>query len=123
MYTSITKVKITDVYKTNHSYEALIKVAEWLIKKDKLRSEDCPIELTKREGKRYLINTQKKHKNGDDFKQPKSLSNGLFIETKYSTINCKEYARRLLKRYSPGDILEVEIERFGSIAVKSKVFK
>ena len=119
MYTSITKVRIgTDIYDTNHSYEALIKVADWLIDKNKLRSEDCPIELTKREGKRYLINTQKKHKDGGDFKQPKSLSNGLFIETKYSTINCKEYARRLLKRYSPGDILEVEIKRFGSMAVK-----
>lgn len=118
MYTSITKVRITEIYKTDHSYEALIKVAEWLIRKDKLRREDCPINLLNREGNRYSINTQKKHKDGSDFKQPKGLSNGLFIETKYSTIDCKEYARRLLKRYSPGDILEVDIESFGSMAVK-----
>lgn len=115
MYTSASEVKITDTYKVDHSYEILTKVAEWLIKKDKLRTEDCPIELTKREGKRYLINTQPKHKDGGNFKQSKSLSNGLHIETKYSTIHCEDYARRLLKKYRyPEDVLEVKILKFGT---------
>lgn len=115
MYTSASEVKITDIYKVSYSYEILIKVAEWLIKKDKLRTEDCPIELTKREGKRYLINTQPKHKDGGEFKQPKSLSNSLCIETKYSTKDCEDYARRLLKKYGyPEDVLEVKILKFGA---------
>lgn len=121
MHTSATKVKIgTDTYVVRNSYEILTKVAEWLIKKDKLRIEDCPIDLLKREGNRYLINTQRKHKDGDDFKQPKSLSNGLYIETKYSTIDCKDYARRLLRKcgYS-GNILKVETKRFGTMPVSS----
>ncbi len=95
----VKKVKIgTDIYGFSYSFEILTKVAEWLIKKDKLRTEGCPIDLTKRGGRRYLINTQPKHKDGDDFKQPKRLSNGLYIETKYSTIDCEEYAYRLLKK-------------------------
>jgi len=123
MYTSASKVKIIDTYEVSCSYEILTKVADWLIKKDKLRRENCPIAVTKG-NKRYLINTQPKHQDGDDFKQPKRLSNGLYIETHYSTKSCEDYARRLLKRYGyPRDILEVEIKTWGSIPVSYAVDK
>jgi len=124
MYTSATKLKIgTDAYEVSYSYEILIKLADWLIKKDKLRREDCPIIVTKG-GKRYLINTQPRHKYGGDFKAPRRLSNGLYIETHYSTECCEDYARRLLKRYGYlGDMLEVKIRTLGCIPVSYAVKK
>ena len=114
MYTSAREVKITDTYKVSYSYEILIKVADWLIKKDKLRREDCPIVVTKGK-KRCLINVQPKHQDGGDFRLRKRLSNGLYIEAHYSTKDCEDYARRLLKKYRyPEDVLEVKILKFGT---------
>ena len=113
MYTSASEVKITDTYKISYSYEILIKVADWLIKKDKLRREDCPIVVTKGK-KRCLINVQSKHQDGGKFRQARSLSNDSYIETHYSTKDCEDYARRLLKKYGyPEDALEVKILKFG----------
>lgn len=114
MYSFVREVRITDTYKISYSYEILIKVAEWLIKKDKLRGEDCPIVVTNNKTysintrKRYLINTQPKHRHRD-FIVPRRLSNGLYIETHYGTKDCEDYARRLLEMYRyRGDILEVK---------------
>ena len=120
MKTSAREVTIVSTYKVNYSYEVLIKVAEWLIKRNKIKIENCPVDLAK--SKRYLINTKPKHKDGSDFIQWKRLSNGLYIETKYSTIGCKEYARRLLEKYGdPEDTLkEVKIMEYGVIYGKSK---
>ena len=89
----------------NNSYEILINTANWLIKSGKLKSTDCPIPLGT---KRYLVNLKPKHRHGD-FRAPKKLSNGLYIETHYSTSSCIDHARRLLEifGYRP-DILNIE---------------
>jgi len=101
------KMKIdTDIYEIRNSYEILVNTAEWLIKKGKLKRENCPIASGH---KRYLVNTQPKHRYGDDFRAPKRLSNGLFIETHYSTANCITNARKLLEKCGyPRDMLEVQ---------------
>lgn len=87
----------TDIYKIRNSYDILINTAEGLIRKGKLKRGDCPIATGGR--KRYLINTQPKHRDGSDFVTPKELSNGLYIETNESRASCITNARRLLERY------------------------
>ena len=47
----------SDIYKISNSYDILVNAAEWLIKKSKLRSENCPIVSGY---KRNLIDTQPK---------------------------------------------------------------
>jgi len=86
----------TDTYEIRNSYDILVNTAEWLIRNRKLKREDCPIVSGHR---RYLVNIQAKHRYGDDFRAPKRLSNGLYIEAHYSTANCINKARRLLERY------------------------
>jgi hypothetical protein len=100
------KMKIgTDAYEIRNSYDILINTAEWLIKKAKLSKEDCPIPVGH---KRNLVNVQPKHRYGDDFRAPKKLSNGLYIETHYSRAHLINNARQLLQRFGyRGDILEV----------------
>ena len=101
------KMKVgTDTYEIKYSRDILVTTAEWLIKKGKLRKEDCPIVSG---GKRNLVNIQPKHRYGDDFRAPKRLSNGLYIEAHYSTASCIINARRLLEKYGyRGDMLEVQ---------------
>lgn len=97
---------INDIYNIRNSYEILIKTAEWLIRKKKLKRNNCPIPIGR---KRNLINTEPKHRYGDHFTSPKKLSNGLYIETHYSTAGCINGARRLLERFGySGDNLKVE---------------
>ncbi len=86
----------SDSYEIRNSYDILVNTAEWLIRKGKLKREDCPIEAGYR---RNLINTQPKHRYGEDFRAPKKLSNGLHIDTNYSTTGCISKARRLLEKY------------------------
>lgn len=96
----------TDTYEIRNSYHILINTAEWLLRKGKLKRDDCPIPSGYR---RYLISTQPKHRYGDDFRAPRKLSNGLYIETHYSTANCINKARLLLERYGyHGDILSMQ---------------
>lgn len=96
----------TDTYKIRHSYDILVNTAEWLIRKNKLRKENCPIASGH---KRNLVNIQPKHRYGNDFRAPKRLSNGLYIETHYSTASCITNARKLLERCGcRGDLLEVQ---------------
>ena len=101
------KMKIgTDTYEIRKLYDILVNTAEWLIKKGKLRKENCPIATGH---KRNLVNTQPKHRNGGDFFAPRSLSNGLYIETSYNTRDCITNARKLLERCGyRGDMLEVQ---------------
>lgn len=96
----------TDTYKIRNSYDILVNTAEWLVKKAKLRRENCPIASGH---KRNLVNIQPKHRYGDDFRAPKRLSNGLYIETHYSTARCITNARKLLERCGyRGNMLEVQ---------------
>jgi len=96
----------TDTYKIRNSYDILVNTAEWLIRKNKLRKENCPIASGH---KRNLVNIQPKHRYGNDFRAPKRLSNGLYIETHYNTASCITNARKLLERCGcRGDLLEVQ---------------
>ncbi len=101
------KMKIgSDKYAIRNSYDILVNTAEWLIKRGKLRREDCPIASGH---KRNLVNTQPTHRYGDNFRAPKRLSNSLYIETHYSTASCITNARKLLKRFGyREDMLEVQ---------------
>jgi len=95
----------TNTYEIRNSYDMLVNTAEWLIGKGKLKRDNCPIIAGHR---RNLVNTQPKHRYGDDFRSPKRLSNGLYIETSYSTTGCISNARRLLERYGyQGDMLKL----------------
>jgi len=96
----------SDVFEIRNSYEILTNTAEWLIRKEKLKRGDCPVPIGR---KRHLVNTKPKHRYGDSFRAPKRLSNGLHIETHYSTAGCINNARRLLERFGfRGDMLEVQ---------------
>ena len=89
-----------------YSYEILTKTAEWLIGQGKLTASGCPISSGRR---RNIVNTKPSHRDGGDFRAPRQLSNGLWIETHHSTAGCVGYARRLLKRFGYSeDMLEVE---------------
>lgn len=96
-----------EVFELRNSFEILVNTANWLIKNGKLRVYDCPVGIG--HGKRNLIHKEPKHKYGDDFRAPKRLSNGLWIETHYSTASTINYAKRLLEKFgvSP-DILSIE---------------
>ena len=85
-----------DTFAIRNSYDILVNSAEWLIKQGKLRREHCPVTSGH---KRYLVNVQPKHRYGDPFRAPKQLSNGLYIETHYSTSGCIANAKRLLKHF------------------------
>lgn len=101
------KMKVgTDTYEIRNSYDILVNTAECLIRKGRLRTENCPIAIGH---KRNLVNIQPKHRYGDDFRAPKRLSNGLYIETHYSTASCITNARKLLEICGyRGDMLEVQ---------------
>ncbi len=101
------KMKIgTDTYEIRKSYDILVNTAEWLIRKGKLKKDDCPIVTGGH--KRYLINTQPKHRDGSAFITRKELSNGLYIEINHSRASCITNARRLLERYRyQGDMLKL----------------
>lgn len=96
----------SDTYQIRNSYEILTNTAEWLIGKGKLKRSDCPIPIGR---KRHLVNAEPKHRYGENFRAPKKLSNGIYIETHYSTAGCINGARRLLERYDySGDTLTVD---------------
>lgn len=101
------KMKIgRDVFEIHYSYEILVTTANWLIKQGKLKQTDCPVGIGYR---RNLINKEPKHKYGESFRAPKKLSNGLWIETHYSTASCINNARRLLEKFGySGNTLEVQ---------------
>lgn len=100
------KMKIEHkIFEIRNSYEILINTVNWLIEKGKLKKSDCPIVGGP---KRNLVNVEPKHKYSDSFRAAKRLSNGLWIETSYSTASCINYARRLLERYGyERNVLEV----------------
>ena len=96
-----------EVFELRNSYEILVNTANWLIKNSKLKPSNCPVGIGR--GKRNLINKEPKHKYGDDFRAPKKLSNGLWIDTNYSTAGCINSAKRLLEKFGvSSDILTIE---------------
>lgn len=97
----------SEVFELRNSFEILVNTANWLIKNGKLKQSNCPVGIGR--GKRNLINTEPKHKYGGDFRAPKKLSNGLWIETHYSTAGCINYAKRQLEKFGvSSDVLTIE---------------
>ncbi len=100
-----------EVFELHNSFEILVNTANWLIKIGKLKISDCPVVIGR--GKRCLINKQVNkhvmHPDRTEFRAPKQLSNGLFIETHIGTKGGIDYAKRLLQKFgvSP-DILTIE---------------
>ena len=81
-----------------HYFEILVNVANWLIKKGKLKRADCPV-ATERARRRNLVNVEPKHRDGERFHQPKQLSDALWIEAHASGEALENYARWLLERF------------------------
>jgi hypothetical protein len=95
-----------ETFESPHAIDILINTANWLIQKGKLRPENCPVVIGGR--KRYLINREPKHRFDDDFKNPKQLSNGLWIEVHHNKASCINYAKRLLEKFGfPPDTLTI----------------
>jgi hypothetical protein len=94
-----------EAFKVHWAYDFLVNTANWLIKRGKLKSSDCPVAAGHR---RNLVNVEPKHKHGDPFRTPKKLEGGLYLETHWSRTDCIKHARRLLERfgYSP-QVLEI----------------
>jgi hypothetical protein len=88
----------------DYSYDILLQTAEWIIKHGRLKPNEVPIDLGH---KRFLINREKTHKSGENFRAPKKLSNGLWIESSMSTQSCIRRARKLLERFGFKEKLEV----------------
>lgn len=86
-----------DCYDIRHANEILANTANWLMKKGKLKPQDCPIVLGR--GTRYLINIVPKHSTGTKFFTPKLIHNGLWLETNCNSESCILYSKRLLEKY------------------------
>jgi hypothetical protein len=84
-----------EVFNVTKSNQILIKTAEWLISKGKItKSTSIPSGPD-----RWLINAQKIHKDGDQFANPHELSNGLYLETNYSSQRIEQLAKSLMKHF------------------------
>ncbi len=91
------KMKIKgEIFEIHNSYDIIVNTAEWLIRNGKLNSSHTP--LTIGHARNYLINTEKKHRNGEDFRQSKQLSNGLWVMTNNSDDGHIYSAKRLLEK-------------------------
>jgi hypothetical protein len=76
--------------------DILLKTATWLVEQKKLTKKDSPI-ISGRQ--RFLVNDEPVHRRGQEFKNPKQLPNGLWLEVHYSRTACIKHARELLSRY------------------------
>jgi predicted type IV restriction endonuclease len=105
--TGPTKMRIgTYSAAVKYSNEVLVNTAEWLIQQGKLSAAECPIPLGR---KRNLVSIEPKHGDEQDFRAPKRLSTGLWLEANLSGRDCIKHARRLLKTLGyPDEMLEVE---------------
>ena len=77
--------------------EVLIHTSEWLVKQDRLHSDDCPVIVGS--GDLYLIHKEPVQPNGDGFRGPKELSNGLFVTTNFGTPPLIQKSRDLLIQF------------------------
>ena len=88
--------------------DVLILTAEWLVRQGRLDAGHCPVRLGR--GQRYLVHIQAQHSNGSPFAGPKTLSNGLILESNFSAADSARRAFELLANfgYRPGEILQLE---------------
>lgn len=79
-------------------YEVLLNVAKWLVSKERLTTDELPINGS---GERFLfISSVDRSPKGRRFVQPKSVADGIFIETKFDANHLTKYSRRLLAHCS-----------------------
>jgi len=92
---SLTEMKIDGTrFPVTKSKEVLIYTANWLIQKRKLTRAICPIFLGP---SRYMVNVSPIHPSGKEFRSPRELPGGLYLETNLSTKDCIKHSRRLLE--------------------------
>jgi hypothetical protein len=105
------KIKIT-IDNENPIYvdkyrEILYYTAEWLIKNGFITEKDLPIKVGER-GKRYLINTDKKHQDGREFINYKRLFNGWYLLTNFNSDSIKKLSEYLMEKYGKGNKIVIE---------------
>ena len=103
------QMQIDDVhYELRYSFEILVHTANWLIDKGNLKLSDCPINVT-RGSKQVLISRTPIHPSGKEFRAPRQLKRGLYIECHASLKSTINYSKRLLEKhgYDP-KMLKVE---------------
>lgn len=90
------------------SKEVLTKIAEWVYKLGKLK---VPIET----GRRYLVNSEPKDPNGKSFHGGGfKLTEGIYLETTFSSKDCEAKARELLVYCGCPKSLMVDWEQVGN---------
>lgn len=77
--------------------DLLIEVANYLVEVGKLRPEMCPIKPNHWH-RRYLVDVDRRHPSGVEFKIPKQLKNGLWVETSLEAPRIVRWSRFLLTR-------------------------
>ena len=73
------------------------QTAEWLIQKGIILEEDCPIKG--KNNNRYLIHSRPVNANGRTFKRPKTLSNGLYLDSQFNSKAIARYCGQLLDKF------------------------
>lgn len=94
-----------ETFPIKKSKEVLIQTTEWLIRKGKLTNSTPPIEVGP---KRWLINSKPIHKDGKEFRGRQKLSNGLYLETNFSTRQVVQASKNLMKHFGyPENLISV----------------
>ncbi len=74
----------------------LIEVAEWLVRMNALTREHGIVTANRRLG-HCTVNLEPRHLNGIDFKNPKRLSNGLYLDVNFSASDCVKHSRAVIE--------------------------
>ena len=82
----------------NYWWQVLFETANWLARTDKLTSSQCPVQLGN-QTKKYIVNVQALHPDGQGFYTSRQLSNGLFCEVSVSARAAVRQSRNLLERF------------------------
>lgn len=78
-------------------YDIFVEVTEWLIRRGMVTAEGCPITLN---GRRYIIHDTPVQANGDPFRSPRKLSNGLYLYTHESSTGLVRLSKDLLRKFN-----------------------
>ena len=76
----------------------IVEVAEYLVRRDILTSDKCPIAAGSR-SKRRLISAEPRHPSGRGFSNSLELSNGLYVELGFSARDCVKMSKYLLEHF------------------------
>lgn len=86
--------------------DVLVGAAEWLVSRGALTAARCPIGMSERG---YIVNTDKRHASGKAFREPRPLSNGLWVETNVGTDRLLRQVKSLLAQCGQ-DADEVQVQ-------------